>query len=433
MTARKTFLIVFGLLIASALAVAQQPCSAKYNGTLICIAPEAYGSNWLSTSFNTPNVSFNRSGTTFAQNFQGFNTSMATELSRLPMGSPASGILFSFDRSLGVVTRSQESYGPVLMERAETIGRRRLYLAASYQFYNFSSLDGLDLKHTPVVFTQAGSPDYVITDTRTDIKVHQVTFYATYGLTNRIDISTAIPVVDMRFAVSCTANIVRVAPLSTLAFKSGSTSKTFPAPGGAAIPSGNASGLGDVLFRVKGTVLKRERMGVALGMDVRAPTGDAANLLGSGATGVKPFVAASYRARVSPHANLGFEWNGRSIMAGDVSTGTDGKLPNSLVYGGGVDVGATKRWTIAVDLMGQRLSNYERISLTSFVDVNGVTHANIPQVGVNRNPANIDDLSVGAKVDPWRNLLLTANVMFKLNDAGLRAKAVPLAGISYSF
>jgi hypothetical protein len=42
--------------------------------------------------------------------------------------------------------------------------------------------------------------------------------------------------------------------------------------------------------------------------------------------------------------------------------------------------------------------------------------------------------AVGARFSQlFRHLLATGNVLLKLNDSGLRAKAVPLAGISYSF
>jgi len=46
---------------------------------------------------------------------------------------------------------------------------------------------------------------------------------------------------------------------------------------------------------------------------------------------------------------------------------------------------------------------------------------------------SIVDASLGAKVRLFRHLLVTGNVLLKLNDSGLRAKVVPLAGISYTF
>ena len=46
---------------------------------------------------------------------------------------------------------------------------------------------------------------------------------------------------------------------------------------------GSASGLGDIMVRLKHTLRKRASSGVAVGIDVRLPTGDEMNLLGSGA------------------------------------------------------------------------------------------------------------------------------------------------------
>ena len=47
------------------------------------------------------------------------------------------------------------------------------------------------------------------------------------------------------------------------------------------------------VFRAKGTIFKHERTAIALGADVRVPTGDEKNFLGTGAAGVKPFLSAS--------------------------------------------------------------------------------------------------------------------------------------------
>jgi len=465
MLRRELLLTITSLLFLQTWTFAQTPtapaCSSSLTSKMICVVPQTYGPNGLVLPNPRHNAHFVSS---FQENFVPLTVSVGTELTLLSIASPASGVLFTFDPTLGVVTRSNESYGPILTERAETIGRHKLYLAGTYQFYDFSSLDGVDLKHIPVVFSHAQFPiggttptfeqDFITTDNRIDLKVHQVTFYATYGLTSRIDVSAAVPVLNVRLSAVSNAQIVRVQPepvpptdpnfgSSVNGFfhyfipgdPANSTSATFcnGTIDAASCPSRTATGIGDVVFRVKGTVVKLERARVALGLDVRTPTGDEQNFLGAGAVGVKPFIAASYRARVSPHANLGFEWNGDSLLAGNVATGSSGKLPNQFFYSGGVDVGITKRLTVAADLLGQRLSSTERIRQTAFVDSQGVTHPEISQIQLFKDSANIDDFSIGAKVNPIGNLLITANVLFKLNDPGLRAKVVPLVGISYTF
>jgi hypothetical protein len=194
-----------------------------------------------------------------------------------------------------------------------------------------------------------------------------------------------------------------------------------------------ASGIGDVVFRVKGTVIEGERIAVALGTDVRVPSVDEKNFLGAGATGVKPFVAASYQTRISPHVNLGYELNGRSILAGDLTLGTKNGLPDQFFYSGGVDASLSKKLTMAVDLLGQRLFDAPEMVRGPFVDVLGAAHPDVPQTSITHHSFSINDLAVGAKYSLHGNLLLTGNVQFKLDDGGLRAKVVPLVGVSYTF
>jgi hypothetical protein len=194
-----------------------------------------------------------------------------------------------------------------------------------------------------------------------------------------------------------------------------------------------ATGLGDVIVRIKDTLLKGERAAVALGVDVRVPSGDEKDFLGAGAAGIKNFLAASYRARVSPHVNVGYEFNGSSILAGNSVTGQRARLPDQLFYSGGIDAGVTKRLTFALDLLGERLYGAPHVVKGPFVDVLGVSHPDIPQTTPTHRSFNMNDLAVGAKIHPGSNFLLTGNVQFKLDRGGLRARAVPLGGISYTF
>jgi hypothetical protein len=393
---------------------------------------------------------------------------VGTELSLVSVASPASGLLFTYDPTLHTfVPSTTESYGPTRTERAETIGRHRVFVAATYQFLDFSSLDGIDLRHLPVVYTHfpfrfpgcPGDPqcdpsrpgfpafeeEYTTTQNSIDLKAHQITFSGTFGLTQRIDISVDVPILDVGLGITSAAHIVRVAPQpvpSTDPLYSTTVGGfyhffNFNDPAGSLDASfsnsKHATGIGDVVFRVKGTVLNYERARVALGLDIRTPTGDEENFLGSGAIGVKPFIAASYSGRISPHVNLGYQYNGDSILAGNLGTGSEGKLPNQFFYSGGVDIAVARRLTLAADLLGDRLSSSDRLRESSFVNVDGVTQPGVQQVTLFRDSVNMVDISSGAKINLWRNLLLTADVAFKANDAGLRAKVRPLGAISYSF
>ncbi|HEY7489926.1 MAG TPA: hypothetical protein VIH59_02295, partial [Candidatus Tectomicrobia bacterium] len=46
---------------------------------------------------------------------------------------------------------------------------------------------------------------------------------------------------------------------------------------------------------------------------------------------------------------------------------------------------------------------------------------------------NILTASVGIKWNPWKRLLLAANVQFPLNNEGLRSHLIPTFGVEYSF
>src|SRR5262249_17983279 len=146
-------------------------------------------------------------------------------------------------------------------------------------------------------------------------------------------------------------------------------------------------------------------------------------------------------------ASVGYEVNGQSILAGDFvgKTATNAKagLPNRFVYTVGADASIVRRLTGSFDIYGQRLFGIPQLFSSPFTDFGkcsdincttltpGTTH---PDLGIRSNADyNIISASVGIKYRVFRELVLTGNVLLKLNDAGLRATAVPLFGVSYIF
>ena len=97
---------------------------------------------------------------------------------------------------------------------------------------------------------------------------------------------------------------------------------------------------------------------------MRLPTGDEMNLLGSGAPGLQPFAiwSATYQ-KVSPHVNVGYRWNGSSVLAGNPATGESGDFPDQVSYGVGADVSVNSRLTLAFDVLGRYLIDAERLRL----------------------------------------------------------------------
>jgi hypothetical protein len=57
-----------------------------------------------------------------------------------------------------------------------------------------------------------------------------------------------------------------------------------------------------------------------------------------------------------------------------------------------------------------------------------------PTIDINTTSYNVDNVAVGLKVNPIGHLILSANALIRLDDAGLRpARFVPLVGVSYRF
>ncbi len=426
----RTLFVLAGLSVA---AVAQTPTNSSTK--LAFVIPQLFGPDGLTLPNPTHEAHFDSA---FQNNFGPFNSAIGSQLTSLPLPSPASGFTYSFDPALGVYTRSAQSYGPVLAERAETIGKEKFFAGFSFQHFRFGTLDGVSLHNFNSVFQHAQTtPDPIIkedlitTNTFLDTKIDQATVFFTYGLTDRIDVSVALPFVNANLAVQSLATIQRIGTGTDttihyfLDANGNSTDhKTFT-------NSGSASGLGDVLVRLKGTALKTKPAWFALGLDVRLPTGDAYNFLGSGAVGLKPFIAISGRTkRVTPHVNVGYQWNDSSPLAGDIFTGTSGHLPNQFEYAVGFDAGVNKKFSFAADLLGQEIFHAQGVTTSTFTAANGAQFANTT---FQRENATITNGSLGFKVNPIGTLLVSFNVLVQLNDAGLRARVVPLVGFSYTF
>ena len=404
------------------------------------LLPNLYGPEGLKVKSETPlpdgsnhSAHFNSS---FQQSFTPFNAALASQLAAVPLPSPASGFTYTLDSSLGVFKRSTQSFGPILSDRADTVGRHKLSVGFSFQNFKFDSIDGLDLNSVPVVFNHddpavGGRSDLVTTANSIEMKLSQFTAFLNYGILDRLDVSLAIPVVSVDLTATSVATIQRIGTTNpaTHFFGNGKgdygTQASFSS-------NGSQSGIGDIILRLKGTVYKQGGTGLALGGEVRLPTGDELNLLGSGATGLEGFLAfSSSHKTFSPHLKLAYQWNGDSVLAGDVNTGVKGDLPDQFFYEIGADLGVTKKLTLAVDFLGRTVIDGERLVGDTFRALNGTS--TFPNVRFETASFNIINGAVGFKFNPGGNLLIDVNVLFKLNDTGLRDSVVPLVGFEYSF
>ena len=157
------------------------------------------------------------------------------------------------------------------------------------------------------------------------------------------------------------------------------------------------------------------------------------NFLGTGAPGFKPFVIFSYNyRRVSPHVNVGYQFNGNSILGGkDVTTGQKGDLPDQFLYSAGVDVGISPKFSLAADFLGQRIIDAKTASLIKALDA-ADNRTEFDTIAFSQRSVDTADAAFGFKVSPANGLLVTFNVIVKLNQGGLRSRVTPLIGVSFT-
>jgi hypothetical protein len=278
--------------------------------------------------------------------------------------------------------------------------------------------------------------DVVDTDNSVKLSVSQFTGLVTFGIADRLDASVAIPIVRTHLAVTSTAVIHRFGTTreSAVHFFEDPT-----IPGGIGdrrdfSANGTATGIGDVLLRTKATVVRRGSNAIAAGAEVRLPSGDEEDLLGSGAWGVKPFAVLSFSYKgVSPHLNLGYQWNGRSVLAGDVENQVTADLPDRIMFAWGVDSAISQRLSIALDFLADRVRNSPLLEITPLT-VSGPLGSGVFQdLSFLSTSYWISNGSAGLKFALREGLLANFNVRFNIGGQGLADRATPLVGLEYTF
>jgi len=173
---------------------------------------------------------------------------------------------------------------------------------------------------------------------------------------------------------------------------------------------------------------------LAAGLDLRIPTGDELNLLGTGAFGLRPFAAVSGAwGSFAPHANLAYQWNGESVLAGDVRAGTKASLPSQFQYALGSDVAINPRFSMVFDVLGQRVLDSPRLSVYTLHATGAAGSADLPDIRFSTDSYWVTDASLGFKANVASRLLLNFNMRFNLGDKGLADRVAPLLGIEWSF
>jgi hypothetical protein len=371
-----------------------------------------------------------------------FNQSILSQLSTFPVGSSSGGFSYSFDPTLGTFVRSTDTFGPSFAERAVTIGRNRLNMGVTYQHVSYDTFEGHDLQNGDVKFyltherTGTGSffeGDLVEAALRLDLSTDTVVVFGNYGITDRLDVGVAMPFVHVRMDAAIDATVLRLASgnREIHLFPGGATQSTFQ-------ESGEATGIGDILLRAKYQVANVRSGGVAMGIDLRLPSGDDSNLLGTGATQMKAsLIGSAPMGRLAPHFNLGYTFSEDTSASGAFN------VSDEVNFAAGTELRAHERMTLLAGLSGRTLRKTGRLRVQEkqFNYQTGPTDDPATLFGTYtvsefvQRPGNLNltVASAGLRFNPAGNLLISANVLVPIGDAGIKARPIPVIGIDYVF
>lgn len=421
------------------------------------------------------------------------NAGIATSLSIIPLASPASGVIVRKDPATGAELPVSSTLGPIFSERAETIGKGRFYIGFSNQDFHFTRFNGTSLNSLSILY-QGGDPSKVVLggplstvpatfNIGMDVRLTQRIAFLTYGISDRIDVSVGLPQIHSSVNARTFNGVIYA---GNGAGTNGSTCwcvNTFT-PGYPTLiqpqigqSSLGKTGFGDLLVRVKGTVVRKSSVVVAVGGDVRFPTGDEQNYLGVGTTTFKPFAAVSFYSKplrngivLSPHFDVGWQFSGKSTLGGELQgtpltqntpsgtinyigapfITTKDYLPDVFTWAGGAEVALGRHHTFIADLLGNQVGWIHGIPGATTKTISGVTlptgpngdlsGSAVPVIGsasglvsTGRVSYGQYNASIGYKARIAGNLVANFNLLVRLDDNGLTARTVPMFGLGYSF
>jgi hypothetical protein len=280
----------------------------------------------------------------------------------------------------------------------------------------------------------------LVMDLHTRVSIGAV--IATYGVSNNLDLSVAIPVISVRLNGTATATI------NSYTFASGGAAHHYfggdslnPVLSTKVPYDQSSTGIGDVALRVKYNLQQGEGMNAAALLDIRLPSGRVADFLGSGRPTYRLWgILSSRMGDLSPHLNLGYAHKVADLQS------------DAVEFRGGFDSKLSPKVTFAVDVLGQIDVNPDKAihlapgSVTIIDRIDSVRNypnsGRLPNVAAVRNVSlsNIPDLTnddqfslaAGFRYSPFESSMFFFNILVPLNTRGLRASVAPTIGFSAS-
>jgi hypothetical protein len=379
------------------------------------------------------------------------NSIIAAQLATIPLGSSSGGFSYAFDPALGTFSRESSTFGSAFAERALTAGRGRWNAGFNFQRAGYDALEGRNLRNGDVrvylvhqdccgLPNVPGAPpdpffegDVIENSLSLELTSSTFSAFLNYGVTDRLDVGLVAPVVTIDMRASVLARVVRLATEGNPGihqFEGGAAERTFA-------EGARSQGLGDVLLRTKYRFFETDGGGLAGGLDVRLPTGDAEQLLGTGNAQVKlALIGSMASGPFSPHVNVGYTVSGGRGAADPLSVRPE--APDEFTYAAGFDLALHERLTVSADVLGRTLRDIGRLVPVArqfpFVRQTGeFGTATFEEFSRRPGDLSLAVWAAGVRFNPRGNLLVSAQALVPITRAGLRDRITPVVGIDYSF
>src|SRR5256712_852288 len=144
------------------------------------------------------------------------SNAISGNVANVPVSATSGGSTFRFEG--GVPVRTSVSPGPVFAERAQTLGRGRVFVGVNVNRLHFETLRGVSLNDVQITFTHEnvtgpvcdsivgasctpyGVPtlenDVIAVRVALDLDMTVTSFFASFGLLDRVDIGVVLPIVS---------------------------------------------------------------------------------------------------------------------------------------------------------------------------------------------------------------------------------------------
>jgi hypothetical protein len=353
---------------------------------------------------------------------------IAVSVGGIPISATSGGATFSFEN--GVPVQTAVSAGPIFAERAQTLGRRRLLLGVNTTGISFENIRGVSMNDIDLNFTHVdvpipppglGSPEFendvINVQPSIDIYLQVTSFYATYGLTDNIDVSVAVPLVYSSLDATSVGTIISTLNPSPHGF--GTPPNVSPTASGSV--EGSATGIGDVAARAKVNLRSGEGLGLALLADTRLPTGNEDNFAGSGELTARALGIVSGRmGNFSPHLNAGY-----ALRTGDFQN-------DAILATVGFDQLLAPWMTAAVDLITEWQVGESGLALPTEVHFTQPQEHTVTTTNLPDQRDDVINASAGARF-VLSGFSIVANALVPLRDAGMQANVVWTLGLERTF